>query len=105
MPRKFQAELSLESIPRSTHYIGSLSVNGSEFAVQCHGREAGLKVMLAKVSGSKQDVRAREVFIPSQSDSRSPKKTSAQLVEQVPQRLGKMHPALRGVSIKLGRQT
>lgn len=101
MNSKFQAELSLESIPRSTHYVGSLSFKGEEYAVQCHGRDSGLKVMLAKTQGENQDLKARESFIPSRTDRHSPKLSTGQLIGELPKRLSKMHPALRGVSIKV----
>ena len=103
MKNKFQAELSLETIPRSSHYVGSLSFRDEEYAVQCHGRENGLRVMMARTSGRKPDSKARESFIPNRVNRHSPKRSDCELIDQLPDKLSRMHPSLRGVSIKISK--
>lgn len=104
MGKKFQALLSLESIPKSTHFVGRLSVGEDEFAVQCHERDSGLKVLMAKVNGDRQDEQAREGFIQSRLSRSVPKITTQEMLAQLPGRLSKMHPALKGVSITVVKQ-
>ena len=103
MKRKYHAELSLEAIPSSSHYIGSLSFEDEEYAVQCHGRPNGMKVMLAKTRGRRPDAHARESFIPSQVNRHSPQRSECQMIDELPGKLSRMHPSLRGVSIKLSK--